>query len=318
MAEPEISVVMPVFNEGAGIEKMLNELKNVLTTTNRDYEIIVVNDGSTDETEKIISEKTKDDERIHLITFSRNFGKEAALEAGLEYNSGKCVIFIDGDLQHPPQLIADMIRLWDDGYDVVNAVKTRRKPDSYIHRFFAGTFNWILSHAVGSDFSGASDFKLIDRQVADAIIACPERNRFFRGLVAWVGFNTTNIAFDVENRRTGSSKWGVFNLMIYSITNIISFSSFPLVIISIIGFMMSSLGALLFLQTLYNYILGEAKTGFTTVISLQILLGGMILTGLGVMALYIAKIYDEQKSRPLFIINKRRSESRTLELNENE
>lgn len=316
MAEPEISVVVPVFNEGAVIEKMLEELKGVLAAINRDYEIIVVNDGSTDDTGNIAREIADGDERIHLITFSRNFGKEAALEAGLEFNSGKCVIFIDADFQHPPQLVADMIRLWEDGYDVVNAVKTRRKPDAYLHRIFADTFNRIMSYAVGSDFAGASDFKLIDRQVADAIIACRERNRFFRGLVAWVGFNTKNISFEVEDRQAGSSKWSTFNLARYFLNNVIAFSSFPLVIVSIIGFITAALGVLLFLQTLYNFFFGDAATGFTTVISLQILLGGMILAALGVVGLYIAKIYNEQKSRPLFIVSKPRSEAQTDEVND--
>ena len=302
MAEVEISVVVPVFNEGSSIERTLAAITDVLVETKRHYEIVVVDDGSRDGTGKIALEKSDGDAHIRVITFSRNFGKEAALEAGLEHSSGQCVVFIDGDLQHPPGLIADMIGLWDEGYDVVNAVKAERKSDTHLHRVFAGAFNRFMSYAVGSDFSGASDFKLIDRQVADAVMACQERNRFFRGLVAWVGFRTKNISFDVAERQTGSSKWNALGLARYTVNNIIEFSSLPLVILSIVGFVVAGLGALFFLQTLYNYLFGDAATGFTTVISLQILLGGMILAGLGVIALYIAKIYNEQKSRPLYIV----------------
>ena len=306
MRNVKISVVIPVFNEASILERVLEELRNTLDGVENSYEIVVVNDGSTDSTEEILHKQAAKYNHIVMINFSRNFGKEAALSAGMTFSRGDCIIFMDADLQHPPDLIPNMLEKWKQGYDVVNARKTIRERESLNYRLSSHLFNWFMSKAIGTDFSGASDFKLIDRQVANALICCPERNRFFRGLVSWVGFRTTHIDFKVGKRQAGSTKWSVWKLLRYSLSNFIAFSSLPLKMVAYIGFATTGLGLVLLIQTFLNYILGKSATGFTTVIIIQILLGGMILSSLGVIALYIAKMYDEQKARPLFLVRENR------------
>lgn len=299
-------MVIPVFNEAPILERVLEELRNTLESVGNTYEIVVVNDGSTDSTEEILHKQAARHNHILSINFSRNFGKEAALSAGMTFSRGDCIIFMDSDLQHPPDLIPNMLEKWKQGYDVVNARKIIRGKESLHYRFFSHLFNCLMSKTIGTDFFGASDFKLVDRQVADALIGCPERNRFFRGLVSWVGFRSTHIDFEVRERQAGLTKWSIWNLLRYSIKNFMAFSSLPLQIVAYMGFATTGLGLVLLVQTLLNYLLGNAAIGFTTVIAIQILLGGMIISSLGVIALYIAKIYDEQKARPLFLVRQNR------------
>lgn len=296
MRTVEISVVIPVFNEAPILERVLEELRSTLEGGANTYEIVVVNDGSTDATEEILRREAARSDNITVINLSRNFGKESALTAGMNFSRGACIAFIDADLQHPPYLIPGMLEKWKQGYDVVNAKKIIRARESLNYRLFAHLFNWFMSKAIGADFSGASDFKLIDRQVADALICCPERNRFFRGLVSWVGFRSTHIDFEVRERQAGLTKWSKWKLLRYSVKNLIAFSSLPLQLVAYMGFVTTGLGFVLLIQTFLNYLLGKAAIGFTTVIAIQILLGGMIISSLGVIALYIAKMYDEQKA----------------------
>ncbi len=305
MRAVEISVVIPVFNEAPILERVIEELRSTLEG-GATYEIVVVNDGSTDATEEILRREAAKFDNIIAINLSRNFGKESALTAGMNFSRGACIVFIDADLQHPPDLIPKMLEKWKEGYDVVNAKKATRARESLNYRLFAHLFNWFMSKAIGTDFSGASDFKLIDRQVADAVIRCPEHNRFFRGLVSWVGFRSTHIDFEVRKRQAGLTKWSTWKLLRYSLKNFIAFSSLPLQVVAYMGFATAGLGLVLLIQTLLNYLLGKAAIGFTTVIAVQILLGGMIISSLGVIALYIAKIYDEQKARPLFLVREDR------------
>jgi polyisoprenyl-phosphate glycosyltransferase len=302
----EVSVVVPAFNEEDNLVRIVSVLEGILRASSSSFEIVIVNDGSSDGTEAKLTELEAGEHCVKAVNLSRNFGKEAAMAAGLEVASGKCIVFIDADLQHPPELIPEMLAYWRRGSDVVNAVKRDRGNESITYRLFAGTFNRIMSFSIGADASGACDFKLIDRQVANALRNCPERNRFFRGLVAWVGYKVENLSFDVHERNAGVTKWSTLSLIKYSIRNALAFSSLPLIGVAYAGFFVIFLGILLFAQTLYNYLSGEALSGFTTVIAVQILLSGMILFSLGIIAIYIARIYDEQKSRPMFIIRKNR------------
>jgi len=298
----QISIVVPMFNEAPVADHALRTIDRIVATCADSYEIIVVNDGSTDGTAEALLALGRELKSLRVIEFARNYGKEAALEAGLEASSGYSVIFIDADLQHPPELIPDMLTLWREGSDIVNARRKDRKSESFLYNLFAGTFNFLMSRAIGEQFFGSTDFKLIDRKVADAIKQCPERNRFFRGLVTWVGFRSTEIVFDVSARQAGHSKWGLLGLIGYALKSLMAFSSLPLRFIAYTGFVTTGIGVILLIQTLYNYFSGAAALGFTTVIALQILLSGMILLGLGVIALYLASIYDEQKARPLFVV----------------
>jgi glycosyltransferase involved in cell wall biosynthesis len=318
MRKVEVSVVVPVFNEGAIIQKTIGVLEDILQGETEGFELILVNDGSSDSTEAIIQNEAGRSPAVVPVNLSRNYGKEAALAAGLSACQGLCVIFIDADLQHPPALIPKMLEKWREGFDVVNARKVSRGKEAFAYRTAAGLFNWIMSREVGSDLAGASDFKLIDRQVADALMRCPERNRFFRGLVAWVGFRTTDVEFDVGPRQAGSTKWSGGMLFRYSLQNLVAFSALPLKVVAYTGFVTAVLGLVLLVQTLMNYILGRAAIGFTTVIAIQIMLGGMILLSQGAIALYVAKMYDEQKARPPFVIRRERAPRRATDWPETE
>jgi len=303
----DVSVVVPAYNEAQNLPKLVDAVRDVLSSLGVSFEILLVNDGSTDSTEQVLAELQATDPVVVSVNLARNFGKEPALAAGLASARGQCLIFMDADLQHPPSVIRLLYQGWREGYDVVNAVKRERPNESLVHRAFAYLFNRIMSGTIGRDMAGASDFKLIDRQVADILLGCQERNRFFRGLVAWVGFKVKAVEFDVPDREHGQSKWSVGTLARYFLNNVVAFSSLPLRLVAYAGFALATLGLILLIQTLYHYWSGTAAIGFTTVIALQILVGGMILAALGVIAIYLSKMYDEQKQRPLFIVRQPRS-----------
>jgi glycosyltransferase involved in cell wall biosynthesis len=308
----DISVVVPAYNEAEVLPKLVAALCEVLSTLTASFEIVLVNDGSTDSTEQMLQELRTAYPAVVAVNLARNFGKEPALAAGLASARGRCVAFMDADLQHPPSVIRLLYEGWMQGYDVVNAVKRERTSESLVHRAFAHLFNRIMSASIGRDMAGASDFKLIDRQVADVLLECQERNRFFRGLVAWVGFKVKSVEFDVPVREHGQSKWSVRALARYFLNNVVAFSSLPLRLVAYAGFALATLGLALLIQTLYHFWIGTAAIGFTTVIALQILIGGMILAALGVIAIYLSKMYDEQKQRPLFIVRSSRPRERSV------
>lgn len=299
-----LSIVVPAYNEAEVLPRLVESVGRAAATLDRGYEIVIVNDGSSDDTEAVLGELAASHPEVVAVNLSRNFGKEAALAAGLQTARGQCIAFLDADLQHPPDLLPMMFAEWRRGFDIVNAVKRQRADEPALYRSLAGLFNRLMTGMIGRDMSGASDYKLIDRQVAEVLLACPERNRFFRGLVAWVGFKVASVEFDVQERAAGNSKWSVLGLVRYSVTNMVSFSSWPLRAVGIIGFTTAALGGLLLVQTLVRWALGEAAIGFTTVIAVQLLLSGMMLTALGVIAIYLSHMYEEQKQRPLFIIRK--------------
>lgn len=302
----KLSIIVPAYNEAIALPRIVKRLNEVISLLVDSYEIIVVNDGSSDETEKVLEALASSDRRVRPVNLARNFGKEAAMAAGLATADGEALVFIDADLQHPPELIGDMLKAWKNGFDVVNAVKRNRGDESAAYRCAARIFNRMMTHAIGQNMEGASDYKLIDREVADVLLSCPERKRFFRGMVTWAGFRVKNLEFDVLEREAGTTKWSGIALIRYSLTNMLSFSSLPLRMVGYTGFVVAGFGLLLLFQTIMRYLMGEAAIGFTTVIAVQILLGGMILLALGVIAVYLSNIYDEQKGRPVFIIRKQR------------
>jgi polyisoprenyl-phosphate glycosyltransferase len=307
MKTVELSVVIPAYNEAMLLPKLAAQLRQILGELDLEYEVLIVNDGSTDPTEAVLDALCAEDQRLVPVHLARNFGKEAALAAGLAAAAGQAIIFLDADLQHPPELIPDLVREWRSGFDVVNAVKRSRADESSIYRWFSMLFNRLMTREIGRDMAGASDFKLIDRQVADVLLACPERNRFFRGLVAWVGFRVRNLEFDVRARERGNTRWSTLSLIRYSVSSMMAFSSLPLRAVGYAGFVVAGLGALLLAQTLIRYAMGVSAIGFTTVIAVQVLLGGMILMALGVISLYLSNLYEEQKGRPVYIVRKPRA-----------
>jgi dolichol-phosphate mannosyltransferase len=304
VSTPEISVVIPVYDEEEGIEQALGVVREELEKTGAAFEIVAVDDGSRDGTLTQLRRVSEADARVQVVQLSRNFGKEAALAAGLDATRGRAVIVMDADLQHPPEIIPRMVELWRQGNEVVSAVKEARAREGVTYRMMAGLFNMLMGGAAGRSFRGASDFKLLDRQVIDALAACPERNRFFRGLVTWVGFRTAEVPFTVQARAAGRTKWSLWGLFRYSLRNLIAFSALPLKLVAVAGFVTLVLAGGLAVQTLWRYLAGHAVSGFTTVILLQLILGGLLLTSVGVIAVYISEIYDEVKRRPMFVVRK--------------
>ena len=299
----KLSVVLPAYNEELMVGKTCRVLAEVLTEAKIPYELVVVNDGSGDRTWEEIQKAGERDANVTGVLFSRNFGKEAAIFAGLAQACGDVVAVMDCDLQHPPQTLIEMYRLWQEGYEVIEGVKASRGKESFIHKMFAKTFYKIISDATGIDMSRASDFKLMDRQAAEEFLKLPERNVFFRALSSWVGFKTTYVEFDVQEREAGESKWSFKSLVRYAVNNITSFSAAPMQIVTFFGVVFFVFAVLLGIQSLYMYFSGHAVAGFTTVILLLLLVGSILMFSLGVIGYYIAKIYDEVKMRPRYIIS---------------
>jgi glycosyltransferase involved in cell wall biosynthesis len=298
---PELSIVIPMYNEGLAIGVAVRTIIDIVQNSVDSLEIVCVDDGSTDSTANEVRTLGLADSRVKLVELSRNFGKEGAMTAGIDYARGRAVVIMDADLQHPPSAVPDMIRLWREGYEVVDGVKRQRAKESFLYRLFAKTFNSLMAEASGVQFRGASDFKLLDRRVVDTLRLLPERERFFRGLVAWLGFRTVIIEFDVHDRVAGETKWSIIQLIRYSIRNLLAFSSLPLQAIATLGVGTLVFSAIFSGWALFRYLRGDALTGFTTVILLQLILGGLLLVGMGTIALYISAIFRELKGRPAYV-----------------
>ena len=300
-----LSVVLPAYNEEAMLKKAAGTLKLILSGARIDYELVFVDDGSKDATWRKIEEAAQTDSYVHGIHFSRNFGKEAAIFAGLASVSGDCVAVMDCDLQHPPETLVEMFRLWEQGYEVVEGVKKSRGKESTLHKASAGIFYKLMSKATKIDMSRASDFKLMDRKAVDTLLEMPERNAFFRAMSSWIGFQSTTVEFDVQEREAGESKWSTKSLIKYAITNIVGYSSAPMQIVTGAGVVVFLLGVILGIQTLIHYFSGHAVEGFTTVILLILIIGSIIMISLGIIGYYISRIYEEVKGRPRYIISKK-------------
>jgi dolichol-phosphate mannosyltransferase len=300
-----LSIVIPAYNEERMIRRTTEVVAGIMENANIFYQIVYVNDGSKDNTWKQIEEAAATNKHVVGVNFSRNFGKEAAIFAGLANADGDCVVVMDCDLQHPPQTIVEMYHLWEQGYEVVEGVKRTRGKESALHRASAGMFYKIMSAAVKIDMSRASDFKLMDRAVVEAILSMPERNVFFRALSSWVGYKTTSVEFDVQEREEGESKWSVWSLIKYAIRNIVGFSTAPMQIVTIAGVVVFLAAVILGIQSLAKYFLGQALAGFTTVNLLILFIGSIIMISLGIIGIYLSKIYEEVKGRPLYFISKK-------------
>lgn len=301
----KLSVVLPAYNEEKMLGKAAKVISGILEAASIPYELVFVNDGSKDNTWLEIEKAAKENPNIVGIHFSRNFGKESALFAGLANASGDCCAVMDCDLQHPPEVLVEMYRLWKEGYEVVEGVKRSRGKESIMHKASAGLFYKLISKAVKIDMSRASDFKLMDRKAVDALLAMPEKNAFFRALSSWIGYKSTTVEFDVREREEGESKWSTWSLVKYAITNIVAFSSVPMQLVTIAGVFVFLMAIIMGIQTIVKYCMGQAVEGFTTVILLILIIGSIIMIGLGVIGYYIAKIYEEVKGRPKYLVSKK-------------
>ncbi len=297
-----LSVVLPSYNEEASVPRAAETVAGVLTGAGIPHELIFVDDGSRDGTWAAIQAAGAGHPQARGVRFSRNFGKEAAIFAGLAQAEGDCVAVMDCDLQHPPEKLTEMYRLWQDGAQVVEGVKLSRGRENPLHTFGAKGFYSIISRATGLDMSRASDFKLLDRRAVDVLLAMREKNAFFRALSSWIGFRTAQVEFEVQPRLEGESKWSLWRLCRYALTNIASFSTAPLQLVTLLGAAVFLCSLALGGWSLWQKLSGRALEGFTTVILLQLIIGSILMICLGIIGYYIAKIYEEIKDRPRYIV----------------
>ena len=301
-----LSIIIPVYNEEKNISKCATTIKSILYDNKIEYQIIFINDGSQDNSWNEIEHLCQQDNNICAIDLTRNFGKENAIFAGLKNASGDACVIIDCDLQHPPQKIIDMYNLWkNNDIDIVDAKKIFRGKESIFKKASSKLFYKLIKLTSHLELENSSDFKLLDRRVVDSLNEMPERLTFFRAMSSWVGFKTETIYFDVDDRQKGSSSWSYKKLFNYAIRSITSYTSAPLQIVTVIGIVTFIISVCLGIQTLYNKFSGHSAEGFSTVILLQLFTSSVIMFSLGIIGYYISKIYEEIKSRPRYLINKK-------------
>ncbi|MGH7842713.1 MAG: glycosyltransferase family 2 protein [Candidatus Binataceae bacterium] len=303
----EISIVAPVRNEAQVLDELLTRLAKVLAGLQLSYEIVCVDDGSTDASLELLLARRARMPELRVISLSRNFGKDIALTAGLEHARGAAVVPIDSDLQDPPELIAPMVAKWREGFDVVYATRRERGGESFLKRASARYFYRVFDRI--SDFPmprDTGDFRLLDRRVVDVLIRLPERTRFMKGLFAWVGFRQTAVTFDRPERRGGSSKWSYWRLWNFALDAVTSFSSLPLKVWSYLGVIISLLAFLyaLFLAGLKVF-RGIDVPGYASIMVAVLFFGGVQLISLGIIGEYLARTYNEAKGRPLYLVRER-------------
>ncbi len=299
-----LSIVLPAYNEEQNIAHTAEVLSGLLEEQGIAYELVFISDGSRDGTYSEIVKAAECNSRIKGAEFSRNFGKEAGIFAGLELATGDAVIVMDCDLQHPPEVIPQMWKLWQEGAEVVEGIKISRGKESLPHKLSAGLFYKLMSRLIKMDMNASSDYKLLDRKVVDVLLGLPERNTFFRALTFWAGFRTESVQYEVQERQYGESKWSFWSLMKYAITNATSFSTLPLQLVTVMGMISILFSVVLAVQTLVKFLMGTAVEGFTTVILLILIIGGFLMLSLGIIGHYIARIYEEVKGRPKYIISR--------------
>ena len=297
-----LSIVIPAFNEEENIENTAKVVSGIMEEALIPYELVFVSDGSKDQTFSKVLALAETDRHIRGLEFSKNFGKEAAIFAGLSAVKGGCAVVMDCDLQHPPQTIVEMYRLWEEGFEIVEGVKNTRGKESLFHKLFAGTFYKLLTSLTGTEMEDTSDFKLLDKTVINVLLDMPERKTFFRAMSFWVGFKSCQVTYDVQERAFGTTKWSFYKLAKYAVSNIVAFSTKPLSIVGYMGGLSLIIGLVVGIQTVVNWLSGKALEGFTTVILLLLFLGGAILLGLGILGTYIGAIYQEVKARPRYIV----------------
>jgi glycosyltransferase involved in cell wall biosynthesis len=294
---------MPVYREGKHIGKVLDDVAAALSEAQVAYEFVLVDDGSPDDTWQVLEAEAARIPELNAIRLSRNFGKESALCAGMASASGDVVIVMDGDGQHPPSLIPKMIETWRTTHaDIVEAVKLQRGSESLFNKISARLFYRLWNRLSGFQLTGASDYKLLTRQVVNAYLQMEERNVFFRGMTAWLGFRRERIPFEVGERAGGSSGWSTFRLLRLALTGITAFSALPLHVITLAGGLFMIFALIFGIETIIVLLRGNAVSGFATVIFLLLIIGGFVMISLGIIGEYLGRIYEEVKRRPRFIV----------------
>ncbi len=297
------SIVVPVYNEEPVVLETYKRLKRVMDSINEPYEIVFINDGSRDKTAFIINEICETDKNIKLIDFSRNFGHQIAITAGMDYTEGEAIVVIDADLQDPPEVIPRMIEKWKEGYDVVYGKRAERKGDTFFKKFSAAVFYRLLKRMTDVDIPvDTGDFRLIDRKVCDALAHIPERSRYVRGLISWLGFRQTGLEFSRDKRFAGETKYPLKKMIKFAFDAITSFSYKPLKIASYAGTIISIAGFIYLMVVIIQAIVGYTQPGWASLIAVNLVFNGIVLVILGIIGEYIGRIYDEAKGRPLYVI----------------
>ena len=298
------SIIVPVYNEEEVIEESYTRIKKTLQNLKETYEIVFIDDGSRDNTEQIILKLCGKDKTVKMISFSRNFGHQAAISAGMDFACGRAVIIIDADLQDPPEIIPDMINKWKSGYDVVYGKRKGRKGEGLFKRITSAVFYRFLRMLTDVDIPvDVGDFRLIDRKVCDAMTGIKEKNRFIRGLVSWLGFRQTSVEYIRLERFAGKTKYPFCKMINFALDAVVSFSRKPLRIASFLGFLTSFAGFGYFLYVIYLKLFTDSTVeGWSSIISINLIFFGIIFIILGIMGEYIGRIYDESKDRPLYVV----------------
>ena len=299
-----LSVIAPVYNERETVAEFCGRVESALGDI--PYELLLVDDGSTDGSTKILEQLAADDTRVHVISFSRNFGHQAALTAGLDHAGGDAVVMIDSDLQDPPEVIQEMLLRWRNGADVVSAVREERAGEGRLKLVTARWFYRVFAKLAQIDFAkNAGDFRLLDRKAVEALAAMPERTRFLRGMSAWVGFSQESVGYRRDPRRAGTTKYTPRRTVRFALDAISSFTHVPLQLATVLGFVFSTVAFVAIPVAIGFRIAGQFVPGITTVLLVVLLLGGIQLITVGIIGEYLGRVYDEVKQRPLYVVERR-------------
>lgn len=303
----DLSIVVPVYNEAQNIPQLYDRLSKVLTSSGYSYEIIMVDDGSTDGSLDEISRLSQKDSQVRALSFSRNFGHMIALSAGLDHASGEAVITMDADLQHPPELIPQLLQKWKAGAEVVNTIRKDTRGNGLLKKATAGMFYWLMRRIANIDLiANSADYRLLDRKVVDNLKKMKERSRFLRGMISWVGFRQEFIEYAADARVAGRTKYSFSKMLAFALDGITAFSAFPLRLAMYLGFIIAGLSALYILYAVYiRLFTARAISGWASVLIAVLFIGGTQLIFLGIIGEYLSRVYEESKERPLYIINKK-------------
>ena len=304
-SKPTISIIAPIFNESANIPELYRRIKEVLDSTGEPWELVMVDDGSTDGSTDMIKEYHEKDSRVVPVIFARNFGHQIAVTAGLDYSRGDAVVIIDADLQDPPEVILQMIEKWRSGFEVVFAVRTEREGETWFKEFTASLFYRLIYRITDVDIPlDTGDFRLLDRKVVDVMGQMRERHRFLRGMSVWVGFKQTGVEYKRAARFSGETKYPLKKMLKFATDAITSFSYFPLQLAMYIGFISAGISILAIPIVVIMRLAGsQAFFGQASTLIAVLFLGGVQLISLGILGEYIGRLYDEAKGRPLYIVS---------------
>ncbi len=305
MTTPRYSIVAPCWNEEKSLPELYRRVSEVMDGIGEPWELVLINDGSSDGTIEVMRQLHGADPRVHFVDFARNFGHQLAVTAGMDFAQGDAVILIDSDLQDPPELIAEMIEKWQNGYKVVFAVRKERKGETWFKLFTAKLFYRLIYRITDVDIPlDTGDFRLMDRQVVNQMSAMKEHHRFIRGMTSWVGFKQTGVYYVREERFAGETKYPLRKMVRFAITAITGFSIFPLQLATFMGFIIGGLSAMFILFAIIARLSGvQAFAGQATTLVMVLFLGGIQLISLGIVGEYLGRIYDEVRGRPLYVVN---------------